>query len=187
MFRLLEHQSKYGMDQETMLLYMNSVNLMSILDLLGRRHGGSLNLTLPAPAAMPALPPLTAQTPSNSNPNLENLLGMAMKLLGNQGGANAAGGQGINPALLMSLLGAMGGQNMDLGGIVGKLAGLMGAPKQAPEPANVVQTAPSGEAGPAPGAKESGLSVKNSGEEKPVKREIPKIMKWDQLEERKKA
>jgi hypothetical protein len=58
--RLLEQTSRYGLDQETMLIYISSVNLMSILGLIGRRYGGKSNLSLPLPAAMPAFSPVSS-------------------------------------------------------------------------------------------------------------------------------
>lgn len=185
--RLLAQQSKYGMDQETMLIYMNSVNLMSILNLISRRHGGSVNLPLPASAAAPALPALAP----GSGPPLENLMGMLMKMLGNQGGGNSPGGQGVNPAMLMNLLSAFGLQNMDLGSLMGMLAGLLGTgakPAPRPEAGNIGQIASSGEISPSkPGIKEDSVNVITTGEEKASKREPPRIMKWDQLDDRKKA
>ena len=47
--RLLEQQSKYGVDQEAMLIYLNSVNLMNILTLIARRYTGSSGLAAPVP------------------------------------------------------------------------------------------------------------------------------------------
>lgn len=183
--RLLEQQARYGMDQESMLIYMCSLNLMSILNLMGRRHGGGTGVSLPVPAgpALP-LPPLSnSGQVAGGGPSLESMMNMLMSMLGSQGGA--PGGQGLNPALLMSLLNALGGQNLDLAGLMGKLAGLMGSgakPAAGPEAARVPATTPPPQAGP------SGAGCKESGtQERPVKQEVPKIMKWDHLDDRKKA
>ena len=185
--RLLEQQSRYGMDQDTMLIYMNSVNLMSILNLINRRQGGSMNLSIPAPAVAPALPALA----TGSGPTLDNLMGMLLKMLGSQGGGNSPGGQGINPAMLLNLLSAFGGQNMDLGGLMSMLAGLMGTgakPVPRPEAGNIGQNVSSAESSsPKPGVKECGVNEKTTGEDKSPKREPPRIMKWDQIDDRKKA
>lgn len=187
--RILEQQSRHGIDQETMLIYMSSVNLMSILNLISRRHGGNPNLSLPAPAAAPALPLLAPGVAPGSGPSLDNLMGMLMKMLGGQGGGNSPGGQGINPAL-MNLLGTLA-QNVDPVSLMSMLGGLMGSgAKPAPGPAsgNVLQTASSSEKSPAnPGVKECGVNAKTTGEEKAAIREVPKIMKWDHLDDRKKA
>ncbi|NPV74075.1 MAG: hypothetical protein HPY89_09895 [Pelotomaculum sp.] len=188
--RILALQARYGMDQETMLIYISSVNLMSILNLIGRRYGGDVNLSVNAPAAAPALPPLTAGSAAGSGPALENLAGMLMKMLGSQGGG-LPGTQGINPALLMNLLGALGGQNMDLGKLAGMLAGLMGAGvKPAPKPEQD-GALPASSGGAADLGQEAGgggvNNLKACADEKAVRRETPKIMKWDQLDDRKKA
>lgn len=180
--RILEQQSRYGMDQDTMLIYMNSVNLMSILNLISRRQGGSMNLSIPAPA-LPALA-------TGSGPPLDNLMGMLLKMLGSQGGGNSPGGQGLNPAMLMNLLSVLG-QNVDLGGLMSMLAGLMGSgtkPIPRPESGNIGQGISSGESSsPKPGVKECGVNEKTTGEDKSPKREPPRIMKWDQIDDRKKA
>ncbi len=179
--RLLELQSKYGMDQETMLIYMSFVNLMSILNLMGRRYGGSLNSPLHLPV------PLTP----GDGPSLDNLATMLKKMLGGQSGSSMPGEQGINPAMLMSLLNAIGGQNMDLGGLVNMLAGLIGTGvKQAPKPAlgDVTPAVSTSEAVSfAKGTSEVGSMEKNAGGETAARREVPKIMKWDYPDERKKT
>jgi len=184
--RILEQQSRYGMDQDTMLIYMNSVNLMNILNLISRRQGGSMNLSIPAPAVAPALPALA----TGSGPTLDNLMGMLLKMLGSQGGGNSPGGQGINPAMLMNLLSVLG-QNVDLGGLMSMLAGLMGTgakPVPRPESGNIGQSISSGESSsPKPGVMECGVNEKTTVEDKSPKREPPRIMKWDQIDDRKKA
>lgn len=187
--RLLELQSRYGMDQETMLLYLSSVNLMSILNLLSRRQGGGVNLSMAVPPAAPVLPPLAPGAAPGGAPSLENLAGMLMKMLGSQGGGGSPGG-GINPAMLTSLLSAFG-QNVDLGAMMNMLAGLMGpGSKPAPKPVSgsAPQAASTTETGSSGGkAGEANVAGKPAGESTAVKREVPKIMKWDQLDERKKA
>ncbi len=189
--KLLEQSSRYGLDQETMLIYINSVNLMSILSLLSRRYGVKSNFSLPALPALvqgtapAAMAPETAQT---GNPGLENMMGMLMKALGSQGGGNASAGQGINTSTLLNLLSVLG-QNVDLGSLMSLMAGLLGSGSKAaanPETGPMVQ--------PPPVPTDASVSLTNESagqktplEDKSVKRETPKIMKWDQLEERKKA
>lgn len=177
--RILEHQSKYGIDQDTMLIYLSSVNLMSILNLLNRRYGSAGY----APASLP-LPPLVAgASPSEGQP-MENMLGMLLKMLGSQSGGDSTGGQGINPATMLNLLANLS-QNIDLGKMMGMLSALM-APADKPA-ASQQKTAgpPSGSelTVAKPGSKEID---KNSGEERGERREVPKIMKWDQFESAKK-
>jgi len=182
--KLLELQARYGMDQETMLIYVNSVNLMSILSLISRRHSGGI------PASVPALPPLPAPGAApGGGPTMEQMMGAVMKMLGGQGGG-APGGAGINPAMLTSLLSALG-QNVDLGNLMSMLAGMMGAggkPTPKTTPGVVPQVATAVESGP-PGrdAGDGGGARKTGGEGTAAKREAPKIMKWDQLDEHKKA
>lgn len=181
--RLLEQQIRHGVDQETMLIYLSSVNLMSILNLINRRQGGNSNLSLPAPAAAPALPSLAP----GSGPSLDNLMGMLMKMLGGQGGGNSPGGQGINP-MLMNLLGTLA-QNVDPASLMSMLGALMGSgakPVPGPKAGNTPQTTLSTEKAN-PGGQECGISAKTTGEEKTAIREVPKIMKWDHLDDRKKA
>jgi hypothetical protein len=177
--RILEHQAKYGIDQDTMLIYLSSVNLMSILNLLNRRNGGSaIN-----PAALP-LPPLVTGAPQAGGPPLDNMLGMLLKMLGSQGSDNSTGGQGMNPATLLNMLAALS-QNVDLGKMMGMLSGLMSPPGKpaASQQDNVVPASPGSELCPArPVFKES----EKNGETRGEKREAPKIMKWDQLESSKK-
>ncbi len=175
--RLLELQSRYGMDQETMLIYMSFVNLMSILNLMNRRYGGSLNSPVP-------------YTPGGGL-SLDNLATMLKKMLGGQGGGNMLGEQGITPAMLMNLLNALGGQNMDISGLVNMLAGLIGSGvKQAPKPSigDVAQAASTSEAvSSGKGTTEVMSMRKTVGGETATRREVPKIMKWDHLDERKKT
>ena len=104
--RLLEQQARHGMDQESMLIYMCSLNLMSILNLLNKRQGGTSGLNLPVPAAVPALPPLANPgQAAGGGPSLESMISLLGNMLGSQAGGGApGGGQGLNPALLMSLL-----------------------------------------------------------------------------------
>lgn len=195
--RLLEQSSNYGMDQETMLIYINSVNLMNILGLLGRRYGVKSEFSLPVPAALPVLPPLaqgqTAPTAApgttqGGNPTLENMMGMLVKALGNQGGGSAPAGQGVNTSALLNLLSVLG-QNVDLGSLMSLMAGLLGTGSKTaakPEVGSAAQQPLVGTGACPPAATES-AAQKAPGEDKAVKREPPKIMKWDQLEERKKA
>ncbi|NLI11832.1 hypothetical protein [Pelotomaculum propionicicum] len=193
--RLLEQSSKYGLDQETMLIYINSVNLMSILSLLGRRYGVKSNFSLPVPVSLPALPALVqgpapaAAAPGAApavGPALENMMGTLMKALGGQGAGNSTAGQGINMSSLLNLLSVLG-QNVDLGSLINLMAGLLSSGSKAaakPEAGSVMPPASPGS--PLPAAPESTVQ-KTQVEDKAVKREPPKIMKWDQLEERKKA
>ncbi|OPY58681.1 MAG: hypothetical protein A4E55_00733 [Pelotomaculum sp. PtaU1.Bin035] len=203
--KILELQSKYGIDQETMLIYMGSVNLMSILNLIGRRYHGSSSGYMQAPAAAAEAFPSTAPVNSGDNLSLNNLAGMLSGMLGSQGGQgfnpallqNVLGslggkdGRGLNPALLMSLLGALGGQNMDWGGLMNMLAGLMGAgskPAASPETAKGKPAASStGATSGAGSAIESGGANNSRVEGKQGIREVPKIMKWDLLGDRKRA
>ncbi len=178
--RLLEQQSKYGVDQETMLIYLSAVNLMNILSLIGRRYTGSAGLITPA------LPPL-ASGAAPAGLSLESLLGSLFKMFGNQSGGTAQGGQGLNPAALLSLLGALS-QNVDLGGLFNMLGSMINSGnKPAPklDQADPVQAAPAQE--PRPEVQvQTGGTGDNPGGQSVVKREIPKVMKWDQLENRKK-
>ncbi len=178
--RLLEQQSKYGVDQEAMLIYLNSVNLMNILGLIARRYAGSSGL------AAPVLPAL-AQGTAPAGISLENLLGMLMKLCGNQEGGNARGGQGLNPAALLTLLGALS-QNVDFTGLFNMLGTLFSqGGASVPGPGRTGETqqqgAPAGEIKPEVKAvvKEDNQGVKST-----PKREVPKVMVWDQLENVKK-
>lgn len=174
--RLLEQASRYGLDQETTLIYISSVNLMSILTLIGRRYGGKSNMSLPLPAALPALTTVTSGTAPPGGPSMDNLMGMLMKMLGGQGGGNTPSSQGINPSTLLNLLSVLG-QNVDLGSLMNMMAGMMGTGAKAapgPEAGSAVQAAP-------------GAGQPVAGEEKQARREVPKIMKWDQMDDRKKA
>jgi len=173
--RLLDLQKKYGMDQETMLIYISSVNLMSILSLISRRYGGATSVAIPDMDAVP-----------EGAPAIDNLVGMLAKMLGGKGGGSLPEGQGINPAFLMNLLKNLGVQNMDVGSLLSLLAGLVGSgAKPAIKPGAdgaAVVSKPEATRSPGSGGQESSF-----GEEKAGKRETPKIMKWDQLEDRKKA
>gem|GEM_PF-941127 len=212
--RIMELQSRYGMDQETMLIYMCSVNLMSILSLIGRRYPGSSSGYIQVPVAETGA--VSVPVPAGNagdNPSISNLTGMLAGMLGGQGGAGGQGfnpaallnmlgsiagkdGQGLNPALLTSLLGALGGQ--DLSGFMGTLAGLMGSgPKPAVKP-DVTKdepditkdkpATPSNAATSGAGtSKEAGAARSSRGEEKQADREMPRIMKWDRLGDRKRA
>ncbi|MDD4335174.1 MAG: hypothetical protein PHY77_06165 [Desulfotomaculaceae bacterium] len=187
--RLLEQTSRYGLDQETMLIYISAVNLMSILRLIGRRYGGKSNLSLPSLADPPALSPAASGAASAGGQPMDNSIGMLMKMLGGQGGANASAAQGINPATLMNLLSVLG-QNVDLGSLMSMMAGMLGSgAKTAPAPGggSPVQSAAAGSGLPAAGVKDNTASRKTAGEKKTVKREVPKIMKWDQMDDLRKA
>lgn len=172
--RILEHQTKYGIDQDTMLIYLSSVNLMSILNLLNRRYGGSAGL---APATLP-MPPLVAGTPQAGGLPQENMLGALLKMMGSQGNGDSAG-QGINPATLLSMLATLS-QNVDLGKMMGMLSGLMGPPGKPAAGQQQDTAGPSCGSEPGP-ARPSFKEIDKSGEEGGEKREVPKIMKWDQL------
>jgi len=185
--RLLEQTSRYGLDQETMLIYISSVNLMSILGLIVRRYGGKSNLSLPLPAAMPAFSPVSSGQAPAGGPSMDNLMAMLMKMLGSQGSGNTPAAQGINPATLMNLLSVLG-QNVDLGSLMNMMAGMLGTGSKAapvPEAGGAGQSQP-GAGHPAAGVK-GGAAAAKTGEEKQARREAPKIMKWDQLDDRKKA
>ncbi|MGI6492605.1 MAG: hypothetical protein ACOX0T_09410 [Pelotomaculum sp.] len=170
LFKILEQQARYGMDQETMLLYLSSVNLMSILTLHNRRYGGSAGLV---PSALP-LPPAAAGGMTG-----DNMLGMLLKMLGNQqSGADDGPGQGANPAALLNLLASLS-QNVDLGKVMSMLAGMGTQGKAAGGQQQETASAPVYQ-------DESADTGESKGKEKSVadrggKREIPKIMKWDQL------
>lgn len=200
--RVLELQSKYGLDPETMLIYICSVNLTSILSLIGKRQQDHSGGHIQASLAAPAVPgPVSAPAPEkagNDNQSLNNLAGMLSGMLGNQGGTNSQGlnpaallnmlggiggkdGQGLNPALLTSLLGALGGQGMDLGSIMNMMSSFMGS---VPKPAVTPTKAASSAATP---TKETGSTKNPRGEEKQPVREVPKILKWDPLDNRKRA
>ncbi|MCL6560301.1 MAG: hypothetical protein K6U74_16205, partial [Firmicutes bacterium] len=118
--RVLEQQSRHGMDQETMLIYINSINLMNLLSLIQRRYQGNTNayLPLPIPSNTGAQPDI-AGTGAGTGPSMENMLGMLMNMLGQGGG-------GMNPAALMSLLGPLLGQNADLAGMMKMLGNMFG-------------------------------------------------------------
>jgi len=189
--KLLEQQSKYGIDQEAMLIYLNSVNLMNILTLMARRNAGSSGLFAPA------LPPL-AQGQAPAGISLENLLGMVIRLLGKQEGGNTPGGQGLNPAALLPLLGALS-QNVDFTGLFNMLGSLFSqGGVSVPGSARPVETqqgqgqeqgqeqeqaAPALDSKPAVKVEVPGDA---SGAQGGDKREMPKVMIWDQMENRKK-
>jgi hypothetical protein len=186
--RLLEQTSRYGLDQETTLIYISSVNLMSILGMINRRYGGKSNLSIPIPAALPALSPAASGAVPAGSPSMDNLMGMLMKMLGGQGGGNTPAAQGINPSTLLNLLSVLG-QNVDLGSLMTMMAGMMGSGSKAapgPEGGGAVQPAADGAGLPASGVKDNTAGRKTAGDEH-SKREVPKIMKWDQMDERKKA
>jgi len=213
--RVLELQSKYGMDQETMLIYMCSVNLTSILSLIGKRYHGSTSGYIQTPVTAPSAPAAApVGVAGTGSPSMNDLAGMLTGLLSGQGGSGGQGfnpaalmnllgsltgkeGQGLNPAMLASLLGVLGGQNMDWGNLMNMLAGFMGAgakPAARPEPAKdkpaASKDAP-GTAGTASatGAAKGSVAAKNEQaveKQQPV-REMPKIMKWDRLDDRKMA
>ncbi len=173
--RLLDLQQKYGMDQESMLIYINSVNLMSILGLIKRRYGGAAGVSMPLPdlAAVP-----------EGAPAIDSLVGMLAKMLGGKGGGSLPEGQGINPAFLMNLLKNLGVQNIDVGSLMNLLAGLVGSgAKPAIKPGgDGIESKPGTTQPSDPGIKES-----TPGMEKAKIRETPKIMKWDQLEDWRRA
>jgi len=190
--RILDLQSKYGMDQETMIIYMNSLNLMHILNLVNRRYGTGPGQSLQI-SGVPQLPVPGRDTTAGSGLTMENMAGMLMHLLANQGqGGSAQGGQGINPSVLLNMLSALGGQNLDLNNLMKILPALMGSGKPAPK-TTVQNDRPSAQnsgAGERPSegdARDSGPKGGGAGGQPPARQEAPKIMKWDRLEERKKA
>lgn len=169
LFRILEQLSRYGMDQETMLLYLSSVNLMSILTLHNRRYGGSAGLV---PSTLP-LPPAAAGGMTG-----DNMLGMLLKMLGNQQSrADDGPGQGGNPAALLNLLASLS-QNVDLGKMMSMLAGMGTQGKAA---GGQQQEAASDPVDQDDSADSEGVKGKEKSADRGGKREIPKIMKWDQL------
>lgn len=201
--RVLELQSKYGMDQETMLIYMCSVNLTSILSLIGNRYHGSSSGYIQSPVTAPAT--VSGPAPVNTTgtgPSLNDLMGMLAGLLGNQGGSGGQGfnpaalmnllgclgggkeGQGLNPAMLASLLGALGVQNMDLSNLMNTLAGFMGTGSKNNTKSDSSKDKPAA-------AKDTlnaaGAAKNDRGGEKQIVREVPKIMKWDSLDNRKRV
>jgi len=128
------------------------------------------------------------------------MIGMLAGMLGNQGGTGGQGpnpaalmnllgclgggkeGQGLNPAMLTSLLGALGGQNMDLSNLMNMLAGLMGTGAKNSAKSDSSKDKPAA-AGDAPNA--AGPAKNDRSGEKQAVREVPKIMKWDSLDNRK--
>lgn len=212
---MLELQSRHGMDQETMLIYMCSVNLTSILGLMGHHYPGSSNGYIQPPLIAPANVTAPGQSGSGGaggsnsggSASLNDLAGTLAGLLGNQGGS---GGHGLNPAALMGLLSSLGGfqgqeqdgqslngaasagrlnapgkQNVDLNNLMSLFSSLMSVgaknnPKPEPtqekayEPQTTVKTAD---------------AAKNDREKEKqqIVREVPKVMKWDNLDKRKRA
>lgn len=176
--RILELQSRYGMDQEAMLIYLNSVNLMTILDMVKRKyHGGAEALPLPQLASMAS--PANPGSGSAGGLTLENLAGLASGLMGQ-------GGKGLNPATLLSLFNMLGGQNMDLSNIMGMLGNMLGPGKQVPVGQGQTAAQPVADGDK---AKKDGQDGENSPPEgdRQRPRETPKIMKWDHLDDRKRA
>jgi len=166
-FRILEQQARYGIDPETMLLYLSSVNLMSILTLHNRRYGGIAGLV---PSTLP-MPPAAAGGMTG-----DNMLGMLLNMLGNQqSGAGDGSGQGANPAALLNLLASLS-QNIDLGKVMSMLSGIGAQGKAAGG-----QQEKSSEQGNSADTEQDVKVKEKSVAEKSAKREIPKIMKWDQL------
>ncbi|MDD4169505.1 MAG: hypothetical protein PHD36_04475 [Desulfotomaculaceae bacterium] len=201
--RMLELQSKYGIDQETMLIYICSVNLTSILSLIGKRQQGNSGGHIQKPLTAPVAPgTVSAPAPENAgnNQSLNNLASMLSGMLSSQGGANTNSqgvnpaallnmlggiggkdGQGLNPALLTSLLGALGGgQGIDLGNMMNMMSSFMGS---VPKP-TVTPTKPASSAAV---PTKAALSSNPPAEERQPIREMPKILKWNQLDNRKRA
>lgn len=213
---MLELQSRHGMDQETMLLYMCSVNLTSILGLIGHRHPGSSNGYIHPPLIAPSNVTAPGQSGSGGaggsnsggSASLNDLAGTLAGLLGNQG---SSGGNGFNPAALMSLLSSLGGvqgqeqdggqglngvapagrlnapgkQNVDLNNLMSLFSSLMslGAKnKPKPEPTQEKAYAPQATVKSADAAKND-----REKEKQQIVREVPKVMKWDNLDKRKRA
>lgn len=190
--RILDLQSKYRMDQETMIIYMNSLNLMNILSLVNRRYGTGSGQSLQM-SGMPQPPVPSQGAAAGSGLTWENMAGMLMKLLANQGqDGSTQGGQGINPSVLLNMLSALCGQNLDLNNLMKILPALMGSGKPAPKTAaqDARQTAQNPDAGggsPKGAAKDSGPAGGGAGGQPAARHEVPKIMKWDRFDERKKA
>ncbi|MCL6638438.1 MAG: hypothetical protein K6T80_01990 [Firmicutes bacterium] len=175
--RILEAQTKYGIDQETMLIYLNSVNLMAILGLLQNKLRGGAGITLPGPFnETEGASPSAGAAASGGGPSLENLAGMLSGLMG-QGG-----GKGLNPAALASLYNlynALGGPNMDMNAMLKTLGSMLGkGDKTSPEARGKVSPAP---AEPDPGKGKEGETAGQGT------REVPKIMKWDRFDDRRRA
>ncbi len=159
--RALDAMTRHGLDGDTMLLYISSVNLMQILELAGRRLAGGAGMSLPSVQLSCGTPPAP----------VEAALGSLAKLLG---------GGGINPAAIASLLAALC-QNTDLKGLTGLLSQSAGQALKHPS---------SQVAGAVEGSESTGKTEKsaqdNPGENKP-RREPPKIMKWEQLDDKKRG
>lgn len=189
--KVLDLQAKHGMDQETMLIYMCSVNLTSILSLIGQRYPGSSSgyiqpsggLTAPIGSKKPEggtastepLGALNNMGEQGANPNA------LLNLLNSFGGAQG-GGQGLNPALMTSLLGALGGgQNTDLGSLMNLMTGLMGAgANHKPRPAETPKEGPAAPQDKATNAAKGMVKNDRIGNKKAI-REVPKVMKWDSI------
>jgi len=191
--RILDLQSRYGIDQETMIIYLNSLNLMNILNLVNRRYGTNPGQSLQM-SGVPQLPALSQDAAAGSGMTWENMAGMLLKLLGNQGqDGSAQGGQGINPSVLLNMLSALYGQNLDLNHLMKMLPGLMGfgakpAPKTASQDIQQASRSPAaGGSSPEPEAKDSGTAGGSAGGQPAARHEVPKIMKWDRFDECKKA
>jgi len=117
-----------------------------------------------------------------------------MKLFANQGqDGSTQGGQGINPSVLLNMLSALCGQNLDLNSLMKVLPALMGsgtkpAPKTAAQDARQAAQNPGAGGGSSKGeAKDSGPGGGGAGGQPAARHEVPKIMKWDRFDERKKA
>lgn len=181
MFRILELQSQYGIDQESMLIYLNSVNLMQILGLIQKkyRNGAAILPPVQFPGAeVPSGMPVGSGAGSGGL-SLENMAAMLSTLMNQGGGAGQGGGKGMNPATLMSLYNMLGGQNLDWGAMMNMLSGMFGNKQKATAQE---QAAPAVE-------KYKGQDGEKSspGEDRPASREVPKVMKWDRFDGQRRA
>jgi len=174
MSHILELQSRHGIDQDTMLIFLNSVNLMQILTLIQNKYrSGAASLPpvqfpgAPVPSAKPA--GSGAGDTGSGGISLENLAAM-LSAMTSQGG-----GKGLNPAALMGLYNMLGGPNMDIGAMMNMLGGMFG---NKPKASAQDQAAPAAE-------KYKGQDGEKStpGGDRPASREAPKIMKWDRFDE----
>jgi hypothetical protein len=113
-------------------------------------------------------------------------MAMLMKMLGSQGSGNTPAAQGINPATLMNLLSVLG-QNVDLGSLMNMMAGMLGTGSKLRPCLRQAARASHTRGRPSRCGVKGGAAAAKTGEEKQARREAPKIMKWDQLDDRKKA
>ncbi|MBE3585916.1 MAG: hypothetical protein IMW94_07115 [Thermoanaerobacter sp.] len=117
LFSLLDYQSKQGATHDDTLLMLGLLNLLGIVSLMNKQVGGAvsrevmadpnpmLNTLLQMMGSMPAGPPPGQPPPEQNAPPLPLNPALLMALM------NQQPGQGLDPAMLLSLLGSMmGGQ-----------------------------------------------------------------------------